>query len=75
MSGPKADAILAREGDPTLKKKRKKPKNEDYIGGSSSRNENAKGLLMKDEDEWKRGTGDDMDLEGMDAPGTSMPPP
>ncbi|WVR05134.1 hypothetical protein IAU60_002146 [Kwoniella sp. DSM 27419] len=53
MSGPKRDAILARSTDPTIKKKRKKVKNEDYIGGSSSKDESRAGLVLKDEDEWK----------------------
>jgi pre-mRNA-splicing factor CWC26 len=68
MSGPKADAILARENDPTLKKKRKKPKNEDYIGGAASKDEGG-GLRMKDEDEWKLKGGEEVDLDGADAPG------
>jgi pre-mRNA-splicing factor CWC26 len=70
MSGPKADAILARSGDAqgVLKKKRRKPKNEDYVGGSSSKHESPGGLVMRDEDEWKRDQ-DEMDLDGEDAPG------
>ncbi|ORY24965.1 Pre-mRNA-splicing factor of RES complex-domain-containing protein [Naematelia encephala] len=71
MSGPKADAILARSSDPTLKKKRKKPKNEDYIGGSAVKAESnggGSGILLRDEDEWKRKQDDDLDLEGGDAP-------
>ena len=69
MSGPKADAILARSNDPSVKKRKKKPKNEDYIGGSASRDESS-GLMFRDEeDEWKRRRGDELDLEGEDAPG------
>lgn len=68
MTGPKADAILAREGDPTMKKRRKKVKNEDYIGGAATKDE-SKGLMMRDEDELRLKIGDDLDLEGMDGPG------
>ncbi|GFZ45644.1 Pre-mRNA-splicing factor CWC26 [Saitozyma sp. JCM 24511] len=69
MTGPKADAILARAGDGSAaaKKKRKKPKNEDYIGGAPSKTESTGGLVMKDEDEWK-GNHDDLDMDGEDAP-------
>lgn len=68
MSGPKADAILARSSDPTLKKKRKKQhKNEDYIGGSSN-TEASSGLMLRDEDEvWGRSKNEEE--EGDDAPG------
>jgi hypothetical protein len=70
MSGPKVDAILARENDLTLKKKRKKPKNEDYIGGVAAKDDTgAGGLKMRDEDEWKLRGVEDVDLEGADAPG------
>jgi pre-mRNA-splicing factor CWC26 len=70
MTGPKADAILARSGDPTLKKRRKKVKNEDYIGGSASKDEHGgSGLKMKDEDEWKSKIAEDIDMDDMDAPG------
>jgi len=73
MSGPKADAILARSTDPTIKKRRKKIKNEDYptaSGSGTSAKENA-GLMFRDEDdEWRRRTGDDMEIDGEDAPGT-----
>lgn len=71
MTGPKADAILAREGDPTMKKKRKKVKNEDYIGGAAVKDDTAGGggLKMQDEDEWKLKSGEDVDMEGADAPG------
>ncbi|XAO22606.1 pre-mRNA-splicing factor CWC26 [Cryptococcus bacillisporus CA1280] len=67
MSGPKADAILARSSDPTLKKKRKKQhKNEDYIGGSSN-TEASNGLMLRDEDEvWARSKNEEE--EGDDAP-------
>ncbi|KAL1406824.1 Pre-mRNA-splicing factor cwc26 [Vanrija albida] len=65
MSGPKADAILARAGGDAPKKRKKKPKNEDYVGGSSS---SAGGLKLQDEDEWAASRGDDVDLEGADAP-------
>lgn len=68
MSGPKADAILARSSDPTLKKKRKKQhKNEDYIGGST-KTEASSGLMLRDEDEvWGRSKNEEE--EGDDAPG------
>lgn len=66
MSGPKRDAILARSTDPAIKKKRKKPKNEDYIGGSASTKGESSGLVMRDEDEWKREQ--DADVDGEDAP-------
>lgn len=68
MSGPKADAILARSGDPTIKKRKKKPKNEDY----TAKLEEGEGLRMRDEDEWNRGNGDDVDMDAdADAPGQS----
>lgn len=67
MSGAKADAILARSNDPTLKKRKKKPKNEDYIGGSSKTD--AGGLMFRDEDdEWERRQKEDMDVDGEEAP-------
>lgn len=65
MSGPKADAILAHAGV-DKKKRRKKPKNEDYIGGSGS---SGSGLILKDEDQWGSKRKDDIDLDGDDAPG------
>ncbi|WVF72096.1 hypothetical protein IAT40_006908 [Kwoniella sp. CBS 6097] len=81
MSGPKRDAILARSSDPTIKKRKKKIKNEDYIGGSSSRGEShsaaggsgsgsGAGLVLRDDDEWRGGDGggDDDDIDGDDAP-------
>ncbi|WOO84414.1 Pre-mRNA-splicing factor CWC26 [Vanrija pseudolonga] len=65
MSGPKADAILARAGGDAPKKRRKKVKNnEDYVGGESSGSR----LKLQDEDEWGGGRGEDVDLEGADAP-------
>lgn len=69
MSGPKADAILSRSSDPTIKKRKKKPKNEDYV----SKLESGEGLKMRDEDEWKGGEEDiEMGGDGDDAPGTSL---
>ncbi|OXM80848.1 pre-mRNA-splicing factor CWC26 [Cryptococcus neoformans Bt63] len=67
MSGPKADAILARSSDPTLKKKRKKQhKNEDYIGGSAKA-ESSSGLMLRDEDEvWGKSKNEDEEED--DAP-------
>lgn len=66
MTGPKADAILARSTDPTLKKRKRKLKNEDYIGGAASCE--VGGLKFKDEDEeWMRRK-DEMELDGEDAP-------
>ena len=68
MSGPKADAILARSDDPTIKKKRKKVKNEDYIGGSSHRGEDSMSRgLVRDEDDWKGE--EEIDFDAEDAPG------
>ena len=69
MSGPKADAILARSTDPSVKKKRKKVRNEDYIGGSSNRGEGSTsvGLGIQDEDGWKGE--EDIDFDAEDAPG------
>ncbi|ODN98506.1 pre-mRNA-splicing factor CWC26 [Cryptococcus wingfieldii CBS 7118] len=68
MSGPKADAILARSSEPNLKKKKKKkPKNEDYIGGSGTKGEepSAGGILLKDEDEsWIGQNEEDEDVDG-----------
>lgn len=71
MSGPKADAILARSSDPTLKKKRKKQhKNEDYIGGSAKA-ESSSGLMLRDEDEvWGKSKNEDEEED--DAPGTFL---
>ena len=66
MSGPKADAILARSSDPAFKKKRKKMKNEDYPSGL--RTEGGAGLSFQDEDEWKHAGGEDDEPEGVDAP-------
>lgn len=68
MSGPKADAIIARSGDPSIKKKKKKPKNEDYV----TKLESGEGLKMRDEDEWNRGEDDEMNGEE-DAPGMLCP--
>ncbi|KAK1924873.1 putative Bud site selection-related protein [Papiliotrema laurentii] len=69
MSGPKAEAILARSSDPTIKKRKKKPKNEDYPSGSGSASASSGVVLKDEEDEWNRRTGaDDLDLEGDDAP-------
>lgn len=65
MSGPKADAILAHAG---VKKKRKRPKNEDYIGGSATPEASGGGLLLRDEDEWKSRR-KRSELDGEDAPG------
>ena len=74
MSGPKADAILARSGDPTMKKKRKKLKKEDYIGGSSGRGEGTNGLVFHTEDdEWQRRRRDEVEADGEDAPRKSCP--
>lgn len=67
MSGPKADAILARSGDPSIKKRKKKPKNEDY----TSKLESGQGLMMRDEDEWNKGN-DDVEMDE-DAPGEFHP--
>lgn len=71
MSGPRADAILARSSDPTLKKKRKKQhKNEDYIGGSAKA-ESSSGLMLRDEDEvWGKSKNEDEEED--DAPGTFL---
>lgn len=67
MSGPKADAILAHAGV-DKKKRRKKPKNEDYIGGSGE--PAGSGLVLLDEDQWKGSNRRaDVDLDGDDAPG------
>jgi len=71
MSGPKAEAILSRSSDPTIKKRKKKPKNEDYV----SKLESGEGLKMRDEDEWKGGEEDiDMSGDGDDAPSASLLP-
>ncbi len=67
MTGPKADAILSRSTDPILKKRKKKSKNEDYIGGAPSRDPDG-GLMFRDEDdEWRRRK-DELEIEGEDAP-------
>ena len=68
MSGPKAEAILSRSTDPTIKKRKKKPKNEDYV----TKLENGDGLKMRDEDEWK-GREEDVEMaDGDDAPSESL---
>ncbi|TXT07265.1 hypothetical protein VHUM_03435 [Vanrija humicola] len=67
MSGPKADAILARAGGDAPKKRRKKVKNEDYVGGGSSSTAGG-GLKLQDEDEWGGARAEEVDLEGADAP-------
>ncbi|RSH80337.1 Pre-mRNA-splicing factor cwc26 [Apiotrichum porosum] len=62
MSGPKADAILQHAG---VEKKKRKRKNEDYVGGSSKAS--GSGLVLQDEDErWGKKDADDM--EGDDTP-------
>ena len=67
MSGPKADMILARSSDPSVKKRRKKHKNEDYIGGGSHGN----GLVKDEDDEAFRQRNEDV-LDGPDAPGEPL---
>jgi pre-mRNA-splicing factor CWC26 len=67
MSGPKAEAILSRSTDPTIKKRKKKPKNEDYV----TKLEAGEGLKLRDEDEWKHGEDVEM-VDGEDAPSTSL---
>lgn len=62
MSGPKADMILEHAG---VKKKRKRPKNEDYVASVPE----AGGLVMQDADEWKKPKRKDVDLDSEDAPG------
>jgi pre-mRNA-splicing factor CWC26 len=65
MSGPKAEAILARSTDPAIKKRKKKPKNEDYV----TKLENGDGLRMRDEDEWRGKGTEDVEMgDGDDAP-------
>ncbi|KAL7424106.1 Pre-mRNA-splicing factor cwc26 [Cryptotrichosporon argae] len=61
MSGPKADAILARAGPDAPKKKRKKVRNEDYVGGSGSAGGSSGGLVMRDEDARRRDEEDEDD--------------
>ncbi|EKD01346.1 bud site selection-related protein [Trichosporon asahii var. asahii CBS 8904] len=66
MSGPRADAILAHAGV-DKKKRRKKPKNEDYVGGSGSAS--GSGLVLMDEDQWRGSKRKaDIDFDGDDAP-------
>jgi hypothetical protein len=65
MSGPKAEAILSRSTDPAIKKRKKKPKNEDYV----TKLEAGEGLKLRDEDEWKHGEDVEM-VDGEDAPST-----
>ncbi|KAK4689747.1 pre-mRNA-splicing factor CWC26, partial [Tremellales sp. Uapishka_1] len=67
MSGPKADAILSRSSDPTLKKRKKKVKNLDYVGGSGG-GESSKGLMLKDDDEEWRRRKEEEDMDGDEAP-------
>lgn len=67
MSGPKAEAILSRSNDPTIKKRKKKPKNEDYV----TKLEAGEGLKLRDEDEWKHGEDVEM-VDGEDAPSTFL---
>ncbi|WWC69326.1 uncharacterized protein I206_103264 [Kwoniella pini CBS 10737] len=65
MSGPKRDAILARTSDSSIKRKKRKPKNEDYIGGVKG--EEGGGLMLRDEDEWRL-KDEDEDMEDGDTP-------
>ena len=68
MSGPKADAILARSSDPTIKKRKKKHRNEDYPSGPGE-SSHAGGIKLQDEDDaWKARAADDLDLDGEDSP-------
>ncbi|CBQ67588.1 conserved hypothetical protein [Sporisorium reilianum SRZ2] len=61
LSGPKADAILARSSDGKLKRKKKKPKPDDAAGTSAS-----SGLVFKDEsDAWKTAGADEDDEDGL----------
>jgi hypothetical protein len=62
MSGPKADMILEHAG---VKKKRKRPKNEDYTATVAG----GGGLVLEDADEWKKSKRRDLDLDAEDAPG------
>jgi len=68
MSGPKADAILARSSDPTIKKRKKKHRNEDYPSGPGESSHTG-GIMLQDEDDaWKARAADDLDLDGEDSP-------
>ncbi|KAJ1030826.1 hypothetical protein NDA18_002056 [Ustilago nuda] len=59
LSGPKADAILARSSDGKLKRKKKKPKTESTHASST-------GIVIKDDaDSWKVAFGDDEDEDGL----------
>ena len=61
LSGPKADAILARSSDGTLKRKKKKPKSDTAEAPSS-----ATGIVFKDdEDAWKAAPGEEEDEDGL----------
>ncbi|KAJ9476998.1 Pre-mRNA-splicing factor CWC26 [Pseudozyma hubeiensis] len=62
LSGPKADAILARNSsDIKVKRKKKRPKADESAGASSS-----SGLVFKDEsDMWKKQTEDEEDNAGL----------
>lgn len=62
MSGPKADMILEHAG---VKKKRKRPKNEDYTSTVAE----GGGLVLQDQDEWKKSKRKEVDLDAEDAPG------
>ncbi|BEJ14442.1 hypothetical protein CspHIS471_0402090 [Cutaneotrichosporon sp. HIS471] len=61
MSGPKADMILEHAG---VKKKRKRPKNEDYTATVAE----GDGLVLQDADDWRKSKRKDMDLDADDAP-------
>ncbi|KAE8220942.1 hypothetical protein CF319_g5617 [Tilletia indica] len=67
LSGPKADAILARvDGDDQLKKKKKKKRKHDDLLASTS---SGSGLKLRDEDELRGGAGGnhDDDEDAMEA--------
>ncbi|GMK58877.1 hypothetical protein CspeluHIS016_0603190 [Cutaneotrichosporon spelunceum] len=62
MSGPKADMILEHAG---VKKKRKRPKNEDYTAAAVAEGD---GLVIQDADDWKKSKRKEIDLDADDAP-------
>ncbi|TKY90434.1 hypothetical protein EX895_000432 [Sporisorium graminicola] len=65
LSGPKADAILARSSDGKLKRKKKRPKEEDGASSSNSASTSS-GLVFKDDsDSWKTVAGAEEEDDGL----------
>ena len=71
MSGAKADAILSRSTDPKLRRKKKRPVDED--GNALDNGVGGSGMIILDqEDDWRttKRRGEEEELDG--APGKSL---